>query len=174
MKKRILTILLIASISITTTYGQHKANKGPKMPVPVMTKELSKLYYEILKQDSLLFAAFNNCDTIEYRKHFTADLEFYHDKGGLHYLDEEILITKTDCDRNAHFRRELLKNTLEVHKLGNYGALEIGVHRIYHTNKGEPEHISGDFKFIHVWKNENGVWKISRIISYDHTKVNNN
>jgi hypothetical protein len=26
----------------------------------------------------------------------------------------------------------------------------------------------GTFKFVMIWKNDNGNWKISRVISYDH------
>jgi hypothetical protein len=26
----------------------------------------------------------------------------------------------------------------------------------------------GEAKFIHVWQNKDGVWKITRVISYDH------
>jgi hypothetical protein len=78
------------------------------------------------------------------------------------------------CDRNSHIRRELIKCTLEVYKHGNFRAVEIGVHCIYYTNKGEKEHISGDYKFIPVWQKKDGVWKLKRIISYAHDKMNNN
>jgi hypothetical protein len=46
-----------------------------------------------------------------------------------------------------------------------YGAVEIGVHRFYHPDdKGNV----GEAKFIHVWQNRDGAWKITRVISYDH------
>lgn len=134
----------------------------------------NELYKEIYKQDSIFFSAFNNCDTVAYRKFLTNDFEFYHDLGGLHYLDEEMQSTREMCERNSRIRRELINSTLEVYKLGENGVLEIGVHRFYHTNPGQTEHISGTYKFIHVWRKKDNVWKLSRVISYDHGEMNNN
>ena len=77
-------------------------------------------------------------------------------------------------ERNTHLRRELIKNTLEVDKLGDYGALEIGIHNFYHTNPGQSEHLSGTYKFINIWQKTKDGWKLSRVISYSHDKMNNN
>jgi ketosteroid isomerase-like protein len=120
------------------------------------------------------FSAFNRCDTNTYRQFFTDDFEFYHDLGGLHYLDEEMQSMREMCARNSHIRRELVKNSLEIHKLGDFGALEMGVHRFFHTNPGQAEKLSGTYKFIHVWKKNKTAWKLSRVISYDHKEMNNN
>ncbi len=65
------------------------------------------------------------------------------------------------CD--SKFGRELIKGTLEMHKLGNFGAVEIGTHRFYFTNKEKVEH--GDYKFIHVWQKKDEVLKFKRVIS---------
>lgn len=164
-------ILLTILLPFATAYAQN--NTTGKMHTAVDTKQ-AELYKEILKQDSIFFAAFNSCDTVTYRQYLTSDFEFYHDLGGLHYLDEEMQSMREMCQKNSHIRRQLLKNTLEVHKLGDFGALEIGVHRFYHTNPGQSEHVSGTYKFIHVWQKKDNVWKISRVISYDHGKMNNN
>ena len=159
-----MTILVFA-----TAIGQNSI----KNSLPTVTGQ-TEVYKEIYQVDSAMFYAFNNCDSIGYRKFLADDLEFYHDQGGLHFLDEEMRSIKEMCDRNSHIRRELIKGTLEVYKLAEFGAVEIGVHRIYHRNKGEAEHISGDYKFIHVWQKTNGVWKLKRIISYGHDNMNNN
>lgn len=167
MTTKILSFILITSFLNTATFAQQADTAKSK-------KVNSDLYNEIFKQDSIFFNAFNNCDSVTYKKHLTNDFEFYHDLGGLHYLDEEMQSIKEMCGRNSNIRRELLKNTLEVYKLGDYGALEIGVHRFYHTNPGETEHLSGTYKFIQVWQKKDNVWKISRVISYDHSQMNNN
>ncbi len=169
-------ILILAFATITflfvTTYGQQQ-NKMKSNKTVADTNQL-KFYNEIYKQDSSFFNAFNTCDTITY-KHFLSDnFEFYHDLGGLHYLDEEMKSMQEMCDRNSHIRRELIKNTLEVYKLGDYGALEIGVHNFYHTNPGQSEHLSGTYKFIQVWQKTGNDWKLLRVISYSHGKMNNN
>lgn len=157
-----LFLVLLTVISLSSVHAQNNRNNQ------------SDLYNKIIEQDSIFFAAFNHCDTVTYRKYLTEDFEFYHDLGGLHYLDEEMQSMREMCARNSHIRRELIKSSLEVHKLGDYGALEIGVHRFYHTNPGESEHESGTYKFVQVWQKEGNDWKLKRVISYDHGKMNNN
>lgn len=121
-----------------------------------------------------MFQAFNTCDSLAYRTYFADDLEFYHDLGGLTVsLARELASFKEMCARGSHIRRELVKNSLEVYPLNNYGAVEIGIHRFYHTNPGQPEKLSGTYKFIHVWHHQNGHWKIARVISYGHDEMKN-
>lgn len=171
MTKKLILILSVILVPFVTVCGQNNTASKIHSVVDAKQTELNK---EIFKQDSIFFSAFNSCDTVTYRQYLTNDFEFYHDLGGLHYLDEEMQSMREMCQRNSHIRRQLLKNTLQVQKLGNYGALEIGVHRFYHTNPGQSERVSGTYKFIHVWQKKDNVWKISRVISYDHGKMNNN
>lgn len=128
----------------------------------------NKLYKDVAKADSLLFQAFNNCDSLTYRKFLKDDIEFYHDLGGLNVgADYEMRSIKEMCERGNHIRRELNKNTLEVYPIKGYGAVEIGIHTFYHTNKGQTqEKVSGTYKFIHVWQFKDGFWKLARVISY--------
>jgi hypothetical protein len=62
--------------------------------------------------------------------------------------------------------RELLPDTLEVYPLKGYGAVEIGIHRFRHP--GHPEEGMGDAKFVTLWQNKGGEWKVTRAISYEH------
>jgi hypothetical protein len=62
-------------------------------------------------------------------------------------------------------RRELVPGTLEVYPIANYGAVEIGVHRFLHP--GNIKDV-GEAKFILLWQRNDGVWKVSRVISFDH------
>ena len=172
MKKLIIIVLAAITFSSVTIYGQQQNRIIPNKIV-ANTNQIM-LYNEIYKQDSIFFNAFNNCDTITYRRFLSDNFEFYHDLGGLHYLDEEMQSMREMCKRNSHIRRQLIKNTLEVYKLGDYGALEIGVHNFYHTNSGQSEHLSGTYKFIQVWQKTKNDWKLSRVISYSHDKINNN
>ncbi|ASU32606.1 nuclear transport factor 2 family protein [Mucilaginibacter xinganensis] len=173
MKSKFLTTAFIALYSITLVYGQQTVKKILKDSAQAAQQQ-TEIYKAIFKADSQLFNAFNNCDSTTYKRALTADFEFYHDQGGLHYLNEELLSFKEMCNRNSHIRRELLKETLEVYKIGENDALEIGVHRFFHTNKGETEHLSGIYKFIQIWQKEEGTWKLKRVISYGHDKMNNN
>ncbi|WP_316805359.1 nuclear transport factor 2 family protein [Pedobacter nototheniae] len=168
--KKTLIFLLPAVFAITAAFAQQTTTTGlkPVKPLP------SKLFLEVAKADSLVFAAFNNCDTVGYRKFIKDDLEFYHDLGGLTVgVDNEMKSIKEMCARGNHIRRELLKETLEVYPLKGYGAVEIGVHRFYHTNKGQSEKLSGEYKFVQVWELTNGQWKIARVISYGHDVMHN-
>ena len=58
-------------------------------------------------------------------------------------------------------RRELIKGSMQVYPIKNYGAVQLGDHRFYVTENGK-EVLSGVAKFIHVWKYENGEWRISQ------------
>jgi hypothetical protein len=69
-------------------------------------------------------------------------------------------------NREYDLKRTLIKESLEVHSIEGYGAIEIGKHQFSHIENGKLE--VGTFKFLMIWKNENGNWKISRVISYDH------
>jgi ketosteroid isomerase-like protein len=134
----------------------------------------SALCREIFHTDSILFNAFNNCDSDTYRKFFTDDLEFYHDLGGLSVgIKTEMQEFSEMCSRGTHIRRELVKGSLEVYPIRNYGAIEIGIHRFFHTNRGQQEKPSGTYKFIDIWQKKDGQWKISRVISYGHDDMKN-
>lgn len=126
------------------------------------------LFQTISRMDSLLFEAFNKCDTVASKDFFTKDLEFYHDKGGLTRYEENMRSIYKRCSGNFIVRRELVPGTIEVFPIKDYGAIQLGSHRFYIRNKGETEQLDGIFRFVHVWKNENGRWKIARVVSFDH------
>lgn len=134
-----------------------------------------QLYKDVAKADSLLFSAFNTCDSVTYRKFLNEDIEFYHDLGGLNIgADYEMRSIREMCARGNHIRRALIKSTLEVYPIKGYGAVEMGVHRFYHTNKGQTqEKPSGTYKFVQVWEFKEGSWKLARVISYGHNQMHN-
>lgn len=163
-------LLITIGIMLVTVAAHAQQNKTAAASSPKQTE----IYREIRAQDSIFFAVFNRCDTLTYRQFLSANFEFYHDLGGVHYLDEEMQSMREMCQRNSHIRRELLTPSLEVHQMGEDIALEIGEHNFYHTNPGQSEHLSGTYKFIHLWQKQAGRWKLIRVISYGHSNVNNN
>jgi ketosteroid isomerase-like protein len=175
MIRKIFSALIPVILSINVSFAQQAdQSKLKESKLPPAASASTDLYKKIEQADSLVFNAFNNCDSITYKKYFTQDLEFYHDLGGLTVgLDNELKGFTEMCTRGNHIRRELIKSSLEVYPLKGYGAVEIGIHRFYHTNKGQQEKISGTYKFIHIWQFKDGQWKISRVISYSHNEVNN-
>jgi hypothetical protein len=123
------------------------------------------LYKTILSLDARLFDAYNHCDLATLGSMVSDDLEFYHDQTGLSVGKGPFLaaIKQNICGK---VQRELLQDTLEVYPLNGFGAVEIGVHRFHHPN--HPEDGMGDAKFITLWQNKDGDWKVTRVISYEH------
>lgn len=165
MNSRIIGLTLFVSLYANIPFAQKQ-----------FSTPTSQLYRDVAKADSLLFNAFNNCDTLTYRKFIAEDIEFYHDLGGLNIgADYEMRSIMEMCARGNKIRRELIKSTLEVYPIKGYGAVEIGVHTLYHTNKGQTqEKISGTYKFVQLWQFKDGAWKLSRVISYGHDDMRNN
>jgi hypothetical protein len=131
----------------------------------------------IFKQDSLFWITYNTCDTAANKSFFTTDVEFYHDKGGV-TLGSQALATslKNNLCSNPDFRlrRQAVPGTVHVFPLRNgsnvYGAVISGEHLFYIIEKGN-ERVDGLAKFTHLWIVKDGVWKMSRILSYDHGPV---
>jgi len=116
--------------------------------------------------DTAVFDAYNRCDLEKLGSFFAEDLEFYHDQSGL-TRSRQSLVEAVKNNICGKVTRELVPGTLEVYPLKGYGAVEIGVHRFHHLGRESTEPV-GEAKFIHLWQNEDGAWKITRVISFDH------
>jgi hypothetical protein len=135
-------------------------------------EELSKI---ILEKDSLFWKGYNNCDTSLTGQLFYNDVEFYHDKGGItNGLSALQASLKNNLCSNPDWRlrREAVPGTVKCYPLYNngtiYGAILLGEHYFYITEKGKPEFRDGHASFTHLWLKENGQWKMKRVLSYDH------
>jgi ketosteroid isomerase-like protein len=126
------------------------------------------LYDQISHMDTVLFDAYNARDLATLETLFTPDLEFYHDRGGLTFYQQNMDLFKATFASDTTVRRALVEGSLEVYPIKGYGAVEIGVHRFYSTEKGQPEKLTATAKFVHIWRKTDDGWKISRVISYDH------
>lgn len=145
-------------ISISTFSQTKQTNK-------IVSPE-NTLYYTIAGLDSALFTAYNSKNLALMKTYFTKDLEWYQDNGGLIHFDKVFENFQSIFNRDYTLKRSLIKESLEVHPIQGYGAIEIGMHQFSHIENGKLE--VGTFKFLMIWKNENGNWKIARVISYDH------
>ena len=124
------------------------------------------LFQTIQKLDTQLFDAYNHCDLEKFGSFLADDLEFYHDQSGL-TRSRQATVEAVKNNICGKVTRELVPGTLEVHPLANFGAVEIGTHRFHHPGHEDTEAV-GEAKFIHLWQNTNGAWKITRVISFDH------
>lgn len=121
----------------------------------------SDLYKTIAGLDSTFFQAYNDCDLEKQAEFYSNSIEFFHDKGGLDTSKKKILedTKKYICGKVT---RELIKGSIEVSPIPGYGAVELGSHRFH--NKKENT-ISDPSKFVIVWKNNEGNWTITKVIS---------
>ena len=116
--------------------------------------------------DGVLFDAFNAHNFDVLMSYFTDDLEFYQDNDGLKNFRQSADDFRRLFTNVPDIKRELVKHSLEVYPVKDYGAIEIGAHRFCHKENGKDE--CGVFKFAMVWKKVGDSWKISRVLSYGH------
>lgn len=130
--------------------------------------EQAALTRTVIKLDTAVFDAFNACSKpVELEKHasyFAPDVEFYHDAGGVTWSRRE-MIENTQKYVCGNFRRELVPGTLKVFPIKGFGAIEQGTHRFCQFDSGKCDGIAD---FTIVWENRDGVWRITRVLSYGH------
>jgi ketosteroid isomerase-like protein len=126
----------------------------------------AELTRTITSLDSALFDSYNRCDLEKFATFWSDDVEFYHDQSGLMVGAQNLTeaIRKNICGK---VRRDLVPGTLEVYVMHGYGAMEMGVHRFHHPGRDDVEPV-GEAKFIQLWQNTNGRWRVTRVVSYDH------
>jgi hypothetical protein len=124
--------------------------------------QTDKLYQTVIKLDSAFFNAYNTCDIDIQAEYYSDSIEFYHDKGGYTTSKKEILdaTRKNICGKVT---RELVKGSIEVSPIPGYGAVEIGMHMFH--NKQEKDQVPHPSKFVIIWRNKDGKWSITRVIS---------
>lgn len=155
MKKFKLIFILLIGISISGSAQEKK--------VAITSKEL---FNEIEQMDSIMFQAFNSQNMEKFKSMFTEDLEWFQDNGGL-IPYKTVFENFGNVFKNENkLSRELVKGSLEVYPIKDYGAIQIGRHQFKHIENGKLE--IGTFKFLMIWQKKDGLWRISRVISYDH------
>jgi Domain of unknown function (DUF4440) len=155
-----LFVLILFSMSMNNIQAQSKENS-------IADKVL---FTEIAQMDSVLFEAYNAQNIDKMKTLFTEDLEWYQDNGGLLSYETVLSNFKGIFDRyktlNTSIRRTLVEGSLEVHPIKDYGAIHIGKHTFCHWENGKND--CGTFKFLMIWRKKDGIWKVSRVVSYDH------
>jgi hypothetical protein len=162
MKKS--TLLIVFLLSSFITMAQADTN--------------SFLYKTIKTCDSLLFnIGFNTCDITQFETLVSDKFEFYHDKSGITNTKAEFITSIKDglCKMDYKPSRELVAGSMEVFPLENngveYGVIQTGKHRFYALDKYGATRLTSIARFTHVWLIENGKWKFSRGLSYDHINM---
>lgn len=137
---------------------------------PAAKQAPDPLYQEMLALDTAMFDSFNKCsDPTEFRKHeefFAKEVEFYHDLGGVTF-GIDALMANTRKNVCGKFRRELDLQSFRVFPIPGFGAMTTGSHRFCHT----PTTCEGYGEFTSVWRQKDGVWQITRALSYAHRSL---
>ena len=149
--RRLLTLLAVSALSVNAQ-------------TPAPSDELPRT---IAALDAALFDAYNTCQPEKFAAFLADDLEFYHDQTGLSRGSQSTVdaIKKNICGK---VRRDLVEGTMKVYPLKNYGAVQAGSHRFCDPKLAKCGAGSGEARFVHLWQNTSGAWKLTRIISYDH------
>lgn len=159
-------LMSILLLSCPAAYAQKHKPANPKTNAPAYVYEIPNraLYDTIVRLDSLFFQAYNTCDrNLEaYAAFFSDSIEFYHDGGGL-MTSKPGLVEATKKFICGKVTRELVKGSIEVYPIKNYGAVEMGLHQFY--NSTEKYHVPQVGRFVIVWQRRPEGWKIRRVIS---------
>ena len=162
MKRRILKNVFVAALMASLGFGASAQDEEGVKRI-------------ILQRDSLFWIDYNTCQVDDMKNYLTDGVEFYHDKGGP-MVGYELLanaLKKNICGNPGNkVRREAVPGTVKVYVMMNgnaiYGAVISGDHRFYQKEGDKPEQWTGVAKFTHLWILDNNVWKMSRVLSYDH------
>ena len=156
MKKLSILIAISVAALIFTSATFRLALSPVEYTAPI------SLYDSIVAMDAMWEDAYNNCKLEVMEEIISEDLEFYHDQGGLLTSKQKLneALKNNICGK---VKRVLKKGSIEVYAIKGYGAVEMGQHGFLNINdEGSPDHYS---KFIHIWKRDNGKWRITRVIS---------
>jgi D-alanyl-D-alanine carboxypeptidase len=147
--------------TLSTTIGYKDARRDT-------SEGAGKLFDTVMRMDSVLFDAFNNRDLDAMSSTFSTTLEFFQDNEGLENYQQTIDDFKIMFERNRDngLRRDIVPGSIRVVPIEGYGAIELGEHRFCHSEAGKDD--CGNFRFVNIWKDQGGDWKVTRAISYGH------
>ena len=152
------TRLTLLSFSLAASLAAAAQNQDTYSYKP----KSQELYNTIAHMDSVYFNAYNSCDMETQSAIYADSIEFYHDGSGLQ-TSKEALLAALKANICGKVTRVLIKGSLEVYPIPNYGAVEVGLHRF--INHQEHDAISKPDRFIAVWRPKDGKWQMTRVIS---------
>jgi len=124
------------------------------------------LFNEISQVDSLQFSAFNARNLDQLMNYFDSSLELYQDNTGVRNFDQTKQAFGGLFKMNYVLNRKLIPGTMEVYPIKDYGAIETGQHTFSHVENGKLQ--SFTYKFMQIWQKKDGVWRVTREITYGH------
>jgi ketosteroid isomerase-like protein len=165
-----LSALVRFSMAVALSLVGTQAFAQEKVPALEEIGNQAELDKAITELDRQLFAAYNHCDLKKFDSLLADDVEFYHDQGGVTLGHAALTESVKNNICTGDTQRVLVPGTLKIYHIKGYGAIEMGVHRFVHP-KTEATNGTGEASFVHLWRCKDGVWKITRALSYDHHSV---
>ncbi|MFC4309950.1 DUF4440 domain-containing protein [Steroidobacter flavus] len=126
---------------------------------------------DVTAADARFWRAYDDCDMERMGELLTDDVEFYHDVTGLTVSRSAVVesLRKGPCgDRTLRLRRELVNGSQKFQPLAGGYAILSGEHRFYVNQPGKQERVGSQAEFVTVWKQDEGRWRMHRILSYAH------
>ncbi|GAA4781126.1 nuclear transport factor 2 family protein [Lysobacter hankyongensis] len=166
--------LLLASMVCFAAQGAEPTAANINL-TPGAAPASSELIATLAEKDRQLFEAVFGCKLDLLASLIADDFEFVHDKWGqtadsgakfMQGMRDNCKAQETG--QNFRARRELVEGSMTVHVLNHYGAMQMGEHRFFALQPGQPDKLTESGKFIDVWRQIDGEWKLARVISYDH------
>ncbi|WP_259071751.1 nuclear transport factor 2 family protein [Mucilaginibacter sp. X4EP1] len=147
------TVLLLITAATFTVNRAAAQTSGP-------------LFNEIAQQDSLQFDAFNSRNLDKLMNYFDTTLELYQDNTGVRNFEQTKQAFGGLFKMSYVLNRKLIAGSMEVYPIKDYGAIETGQHIFSHVENGKLQ--SFTFKFMQIWQKKDGVWRVTREITYGH------
>jgi ketosteroid isomerase-like protein len=152
--KRILIAALLSGAAVTFA------------PIKAAAQTSGPLFNEIAHLDSLQFGAFNARNLDGLMLYFDSSLELYQDNTGVRNYEQTKQAFGGLFKMDYVLTRKLIPGTMEVYPIKDFGAIETGQHTFSHVENGQLQ--SGTYKFMQIWQKKDGVWKVTREITYGH------
>lgn len=118
------------------------------------------------------------CDVAAMRDFVTDDMEFYHDQEGFavdsgdQWASDYGRLCAARSARGEQTRRELVRTSMLVSRIPNYGAVMTGEHRFFRRAANGREVLTATARFSKLWRlGSDGLWRLARSFSIDHRKV---
>jgi len=156
-------LIIVTSFSLASFTNKETVNKETSQ---TDTPTSGPLYNEIAHMDTLLFDAFNSRNIDRLKQFFDTSLELYQDNIGVRNYKETIDAFSNLFKMDDVLTRKLVSGSMEVYPIKGYGAIQTGMHVFSHIENGKYQ--EGTYKFMQIWQKKDGVWRVTREITYGH------
>jgi hypothetical protein len=152
--------------------AQAAAPAAPAVTLP----EGQALHDAVAARSAEFFTLYHEgCDPERLRAMLMPGFEMYHDQNGVSAGSAAPFVARyaERCPRRRtpggpRLRRALLADTLTIHPVPGYGAIEEGTHEYYGSVCGRPERKVTTARYLGLWALTPEGWRLARAFSFGH------